>query len=239
MKSKDTQEGQTDESVREKASHRKGRTGQITRSARIPTQERSRKRYQTILDTTIQLLETTNIEDISLHDIGKACNLPSASVHYLFSTMSAIHLELSNTFNEQMTEKIVSFTRMLGSNHIGSWQEMTKCTMSLARDEYNGSRAISEVLLAPVVHRSVRAVSFQTNAAFGAATVELYNEFFILPDIPNMASYFVLSTEMTEGIWAGAYARYGKIDDFAFEESVRATIAYLRCFLPETLTLRN
>ncbi|MCT9826627.1 hypothetical protein [Pseudomonas veronii] len=225
--------------VREKASHRKVRTNEPMRSARVPAQERSRKRYEAVLDATVKLLETTNIEDISLHDIGKACELPAASVHYLFSTVSAIHLELSRRFNDEMTEKIIVKTRSLGMAHVNTWQEMIRAAMVLAKDELNSSRALSEVILAPVLHRSVRAISFQTNSAFGAASMDLYKEFFILPDIPRLDSYFVLSTELAEGIWAGSYARHGRIDDFSFEESVRAVIAYLRCFLPETLTARE
>lgn len=104
--------------VREKASHRKGRTTQVVRSARVPTQERSKKRYQSILDTTIEILQTSNIEDISLHDIGKATGLPPASVHYLFNTVTAIHVELNKVFNEQLTQLLLEHTRELGHSSI-------------------------------------------------------------------------------------------------------------------------
>lgn len=239
MKNKEPQDDDQILAVREKASHRKGRTGNVVRSARIPTQERSKKRYHAILDATIKLLERTNIEDISLHDIAKACGLPAPSVHYLFSTMSAVHLELSNRFNEEMTQRVVDYMRSASASRVNTWQDLARLTLVYAREQYNGNRALSEVLLAPVMHRSVRAISFQTNTFYGRSSLELFNELFVMPDIPNLDTYFVFSTEMMEGMWTGAYARYGKIDDLTFEESVRASIAYLRCYLPETLARRS
>lgn len=222
-------------SVREKASHRKGRTNKVVRSAKVPSQERSKKRYQLILDTTIELLKTSNIEDISLHDIGKACDLPPPSVHYLFNTVSAIHLALSDYYNESLTARILDHISSEGASHARSWQELVRDILDFARNEYNSDRALSEVLLAPVLHRSVRAISFETNSRYGSTALDLFKKYFSVPDIPNLATYFVFSTEMLEGMWAAAYARHGHIDDLTFEESVRATIAYLRCYLPETL----
>ncbi len=212
------------------------RAGSATRSPRVPTQERSKKRYQAILDAAVNMLETANIEDISLHDIGKATGLPPASVHYLFSTFSAVHYELNKYYNERLTVAITSRARELVAN--GTWQDLVRATMKLARTEYNNSRAMSEVMLGPSLHRSIRSLNLENNAIYAEALVDLVGEFFILPELPEMSKYFVFSSELVEGLWAAAYARYGEIDDLTFEESVRACLAYLRCFFPEFMARR-
>lgn len=224
--------------VREKASHRKGRTSQVVRSARIPTQERSKKRYQSILEATIQSLQTTNIEDISLHDIGKATGLPPASVHYLFNTVTAIHVELNKLFNEQLTQLILDNTRELADSNIESWQDLIAQSMAVARNELNSNRPMAEVMLGPVLHRSMRVQNLETNRYHGVAGTTLFEDFFVVPSVPNMATYFMFSSELVDGLWAGAYARCGQIDDETFTESVRACNAYLRCYLPEKMARR-
>lgn len=225
--------------VREKASHRKGRTTQVVRSARVPAQERSKKRYQSILDATIEILQTSNIEDISLHDIGKATGLPPASVHYLFNTVTAIHVELNKVFNDQLTQLLLDHTRDLGHSNIDSWQDLISQSMAVAREELNSNRPMAEVMLGPVLHRSMRVQNLETNRYHGVAGSILFEEFFAVPNVPDMATYFMYSTELVDGLWAGAYARYGKIDDETFEESVRACNAYLRCYLPEKMARRK
>lgn len=239
MKSIEPESTETEAAVvREKASHRKGRTSQVVRAARVPAQERSRKRYQAILDATIELLKSSNVEDISLHDIGKATGLPPPSVHYLFNTMTAIHIELNMYFNDVLTQRILDFSLAQGFSNVSSWQELVRGAMSLARDELNANRPMAEIMLGPVLHRSMRVNNLEMNRYHGKAARELFDKFFVVPDIPNMATYLMYCAEMTDGLWIGSYARHGRIDEETFEESVRACIAYLRCYFPETMPRR-
>ncbi|WP_456021836.1 TetR/AcrR family transcriptional regulator [Pseudomonas protegens] len=225
--------------VREKASHRKGRTTEVVRSARVPTQERSKKRYQAILDATLEILQSANIEDISLHDIGRVTGLPAPSVHYLFNTVTAIFIELNKIFNEQLTKNIIASSQNLEIHQLGSWQDLVRSSLTIARNELNSNRAMSEIMLGPIMHRSMRVKNLETNRYHGAASLELLEQYFSVPAIPNMATYLMFSAELVDGLWCGAYARYGAIDDETFAESVRANLAYLRCYFPETMVVRR
>ncbi|MBN2977187.1 hypothetical protein PSH66_10840 [Pseudomonas sp. FP597] len=225
--------------VREKASHRKGRTTQVVRSARVPTQERSKKRYQSILDATLEMLKSANIEDISLHDIGKVTGLPAPSVHYLFNTVTAIFIELNKIFNEYLTQKIIAHSQNLEAHQLSNWQDLVRSSLAIARNELNADRAMSEVMLGPIMHRSMRVNNLETNRYHGTASLELLESYFTVPEIPGMATYLMFSAELVDGLWCGAYARYGLIDDETFAESVRANLAYLRCYFPESMTVRK
>jgi hypothetical protein len=43
---------------------------------------------------------------------------------------------------------------------------------------------------------------------------------------------------MSDGIWALSYSIHGRVTDAFVEESVRASVCYLRCFLPEVVPAR-
>lgn len=228
----------TEVAVRQKASHRKGRTSEVRRSARVPTQERSRQRYQSIINATEHLLRTCNIEDISLHDIAKQTKMAPASVHYLFSTMAAIHVELNKIYNEQLTKKVIERQELLVATKDPSWQEWVKSLMTETRDQLNNNRPMCEIILGPVLHRKSRLENLITNTSLTRTLLVMMREVFVVPEIPGLEKHFMFSAEIAEALWSGSYAAHGKIDDETFTESVRATIAYLRCFLPETLIPR-
>ena len=224
--------------VRAKASQRKGRTGEINRVARVPTQERSRARYQAIISATEEILQTSHIEDISLYDIAKKANIAPASVHYLFSTITAVHIELHRLYNDKLTEAVLENQRRIAKTQNPNWQEWLRFTMEEARNRLNGDRAMSEIMLGPTLHRQIRKTNRLTNMAIGQVSLDVLRTYFLVPEIPNFERYFLYSTEITDAIWSGAYSLHGHIDDESFTESVRASLAYLRCFLPETLHLK-
>lgn len=227
------------EAVRAKASHRKARTTQVVRAARVPAQERSKKRYQSILDAFIDLLKVSNIEDISLHDVGKAAALPPPSVHYLFKTVGAIHAQLNSYFNENLTQRVIAHKcEQFRLGNITTWQDLARSAMAFARNELNSNRPMSEVMLGPVLNRSLRLKNLETNHYLGGVSSDLLSKFFIVPNIPDIDKYHMFADEIVDGLWIGSYARHGIIDDVTFDESVRAAIAYLRCFYPETMSLR-
>lgn len=227
------------EPVRQKASHRKGRTDEVRHEPRVPTQERSRRRYQAIIEATIHLLETANIEDISLYDIAKESKIAPPSVHYLFSTVAAVHVELNRIYNESLTEKIVDVNRSMFASGNPSWQDWVREAMTAGRNLLNANRPMSEIMLGPSLHRKSRATNLATNASFAKTVLEIMQQRFVMPEIPHLERCFTFAAEIADALWSGSYSAYATIDDITFNESVRANIAYLRCFLPDTLMLRE
>lgn len=225
--------------VREKASKRKSRTGVVSRVARTPTQERSRRRYQAILAATEKLLESADIENISLYDIAGQADLAPASVHYLFNTVAAVHVALNAQYNEQITQKVMASVQSMASEANPSWQNWTRSIMAAAAQELNEYRPRSEIMLGPTLHRASRRANWEMNQVIAVSIKNVLGEVFVVPDIPKLERYYAYATEIGESLWAASYAEHGQINSETFEESVRAVISYLRCFLPEFLPQRR
>ena len=98
---------------------------------------------------------------------------------------------------------------------------------------------MSEIMLGPTLHRKSRLTNLVANASLATTSLVIMRDFFVMPEIPNLEKYYTFAAEIGEALWSGAYSARGKIDDDTFAESVRATISYLRCFLPETLVVRR
>jgi AcrR family transcriptional regulator len=223
--------------VRPKASIRKSRSAVAEHTARKPLQDRSMQRFERIIAATEQFLNTANLEDISFYDIARQADISPASVNYLFPTMAALRTELMKRYSQQHAEAILAHHQVIARMRNLTWQDWMRLLSKRAQQEFNGNRAMSEVVLGPVLHRESRRAQLDLNVRLAHATIEQFNKTFVLPSIPDLEQRFVMLYDMIDGLWSAAYVRHGWIDDDTVEESMRIQIAYLRTILPEVLPL--
>lgn len=205
---------------------------------RPPSQDRSRRRFEAVLSAAEELLATSNFEDISFNDIALKAGISTASVHYLFSGMAAVQLELRKRFDARISRVLVDFQDRLALMQVPTWQEWVRVEAGEARAYYNANRVAAEVLLGPLLDRRNRGPNDQGNALMGASHLEHLRRLFDVPNTPGLEEKFANNCELLEMFWAGSYLSRGFIDDFTFEESMRASIGYLRNFLAETLPMK-
>lgn len=224
--------------VRPRASQRKARSAVVPRNARAPTQERSQKRFNAILDATQALLEKARIEDISFSDIAIKAGISPASVHYLFPNVAAVRVELSRRNNRDLVTQIAGMAGELAASGEPSWQQLLRSLAGGVRRIFNNDRAMSEITLGPIMSREGRLSNIESNGVIAKSILETLQAVFILPEIPNLEMMLSLASEVCDALWSRSYMLQGHIDDETFEESMRVVLAYMRSVLPETMTLR-
>lgn len=207
-------------------------------AARRPSQERSRKRVEAIIEAAETLLETANIEDVSFYDIARQAEISPPSVFYLFPSMAAVQAELRRRHNEKLSGLIFNVHDKLARMRVPTWQEWIRVEASEGRAYYQANRPACEALLGPLLRRENRATTLKGNALTGASQLANMRRIFVVPDLSGLDEKFGNSCEILEMFWGGAYMARGIIDDETFEESLRASIGYLRNYLPETLAMR-
>jgi len=225
--------------VRPKASQRKGRSEKIEHVARKPVQERSRQRFERILDAMERLLQTSDIENISLYDVAREAGLPPASIHYLFPSIAALQIELGNRLLETSTADVLDAQKAMARLRNPSWQDWLRAMGRRACDHFNRSRPSSEIVLAPMLHRESKRAAIAMNDRIGVSMLEGLKEVFVVPEVPGLAHRIALAADIADVLWSRSYIFNGRIDEETFEESIRLQIAYLRTVLPETLPLRR
>lgn len=224
--------------VRRRSSMRKSRSETAGREARIPTQKRSRERLEKIIAATEALLQTANIEDISSYDVAAEAGISPASVNYLFPTMSALWIEMSQRYFRQSTEHVLEVQRTLAAQRNPSWQGWMRHMAETSRVYFNANRHVSEVCLGARTSKEVRLANIAVNVEVGDQFLNSLREVFILPEIPDLTEKMALAIEACDAVWSRCYVQYGHITEEANDEMVRMQVAFLRCFLPETLPIR-
>lgn len=222
--------------VRPKASHRKARSTEKAKPRIKPVQDRSKRSNEAIFEAAISLLETVNIEDLSHSDIATVASVSKASVYYHFPTIASLKLALSRRFDEELFEHLKSHDH-LGEKY-DNWPDMNRAGARLARDWLNDNRPACEALYGPALSRENRIASVAYNASVGREIQARLSERFILPDLPNLPEITEMNGEIIDLFWSRSYLMTGQISDHALEESLRASIGYLRNFLADFLPPR-
>lgn len=218
--------------VRPKSTHRKQRTADLQRARLEPVQDRSRRRNDEILDAAAQLLETVNIEDLSHSDIAEVAGMSKASVHYHFPTIASVQLALGRRYDAECSKHLARIPLPDGDV---SWQQLMRIGGASARDWFNAHRPACETLLGPLMTRENRLAGIEYNTQVGATTLKGLKRRFEIPEQPHLEEVFAYNGEIIDLFWSRSYLTRGHIDDRALEESLRASLGYLRNFLPEFL----
>jgi len=222
--------------VRPKSTHRKQRTPDLQRARLEPVQDRSRRRNDEILDAAAQLLETVNIEDLSHSDIAAVAGMSKASVHYHFPTIASVQLALGRRYDAECSRHLAQIPLPEGEV---SWQQLMRISAASARDWFNAHRPACETLLGPLMTRENRLAGMAYNTEVGATSLKGLKRRFEIPEQSHLEEVFAYNGEIIDLFWSRSYLTLGYIDDRALEESLRASLGYLRNFLPEFLPPRR
>jgi|AraplaMF_Col_mMF_1032025.scaffolds.fasta_scaffold00002_138 AcrR family transcriptional regulator len=222
--------------VRAKATHRKQRSEQPQRVKLAPTQDRSRRRNEDILQAASELLQAVNIEDLSHSDIAQQAGISKAAIYYHYPTIAAIQRELAIRYDEELSEFLQQRDTRFDTR---DWQTYLRDGANDAKDWMNRNRPACEALLGPRLTRENQLVSIEMNTKVGGSSLSQLRARYYMPDHPNLEEIISHQGEIIDLFWSRSYLSLGFIDDTTHEEGLRASLGYLKNYIPERLALRE
>lgn len=222
--------------VRAKSTHRKQRSEQPKRVKLDPIQDRSRRRNEEILRAASELLQVVNIEDLSHSDIAQQAGISKAATYYHYPTIAAIQRELSLRYDEELVEFLVKTD---SSSDTRDWQTYIRDGATRAKNWLNNNRPACEALLGPRLTRENQLVSIAINTKVGGRTLGELRARYHMPEHPNLEEIISHHGEIIDLFWSRSYLNLGFIDEYAHEEALRASLGYLKNYIPERMALRE
>lgn len=205
------------------------------RNARKPIRKHAQERFDLLLEATESLLAEDTGEDISLAQIAERSEVPLTSVYHFFPNRNAALVALAERFH-------ASFRYMANSPHTvppQSWQELVLMSQRRAANYLNEHPGALRLLMGAGVSAEVRNADVRGNAALSRIRAEQFSLHFDMPKVPDLDLRIAVSIAVADGVWALSYGTHRRVTEAFLEESARASICYLRCFLPEVLSVRN
>ena len=203
--------------------------------ARRPAQERTRLRFEALLDAADRLLLQEDASRIGLYDIAAAAGMPPASAYHLFPTREAVFAALAARYLRGLRRFI---GRPFEPGSVQSWQEFIVVEMDRAVQFYNGNPVMSKLFLGDHVLAEIRILDTQNVEAASASNYDRMNRLFHMPFVRNSELKFNTLIGIYDGVWVMSYAKHGRTTEAYARETERAALAYCATFLPPSVALR-
>jgi len=202
---------------------------------RKPVRKHAQERLDLLLDATEALLADLHNEDVSLAQIAAASGVPLASVYHFFPNRNAAFVALAQRFHGDLRYQASQPHPVPPS----TWQELVQLDQRRGASYLNGRPAALRLFMGAGVSVQVRNTDLIGNVALTRIRVEQYQRLFDMPRIPDLEQRMAVVLALSDGVWALSYSVHARITDDYVAESVRASVSYLRCFMPEFIPLRQ
>lgn len=208
-----------------------------TREAQIrrPRQQRSRERFEAILDAAERLLQDRDPHDVSIYTIAQEADMPPPSIYHFFPDGNHVFMALAERYFNMFLGGLES----IEGKQFDDWQALVEFRYALSRDLFNNNVAARKILLGAAATWAIRTRDIDTNRQLARGAIVELNRFFILPKVPELVDRITETIIMNDAIWALYDHRFGHLPDDQEIFARRARLGHMRTYLPEYLTARD
>lgn len=200
------------------------------------TSQQGRVRRQKLLMGAKKLSETMAINDITLAAVCEEAGIPRASAYHFFPNIEAIFLAL-RFLNAIEILEVLATVETVGYNR---WQGYLTALIERCVHIFNEDQTKAKLIYdtntpdfegdgfgEDIDHQIVRLV------------YERLSERYEMPKYDDLEDTFLITYGIVNSIFTLSYRRHAIINEHYIQEASTASIAYLRCYLPEKLPRKN
>jgi len=202
---------------------------------RSPMRKRGRERLHLLLDATADLLAERLDEDISLAQIAERADVPLASVYHFFPNRGAAFVALAQRYHAEIAARATAPVHPPPE----TWQHYIASSQKAGAAHLNRNPAALRLFMGAGVSVEVRNTDLSGNAALAKQRTAYLRATFDMPKVPDLEKWVAVSIALVDGVWALSYSLHRSITPEYLQESIRCSVAYLRCYLPEVVNRRE
>lgn len=206
------------------------RNGQGER-VRKPQRQRGIIRFEHLLDSTEALLAERPENDISLALVAEKARVPLPSIYHFFPNRDAILVALAQRYHALLGD----MARVALDPPPETWQDIISERQGSGVAFLNAHPSALRLFMGAGVSAEVRTLDLQGNASLARLRAAEFRHWFDCRSIPDLEHRVAISIGIMDGVWAISWSQHQCITDDYLNESIRASVSYLRCYLPEFL----
>ncbi|MEC8427155.1 MAG: hypothetical protein VXZ35_01925 [Pseudomonadota bacterium] len=200
-------------------------------------QARGDARRQELLNAAETLLLSQEFDEVSMADIARQAEIPTASCYSLFSNSTAVFSQLNNRYSQKFVATLSSAVR---DRDFSSWMEIMDYCCDFMVDFYEQHPSFSRIMLSGKAPSEVRYSRGRIDGSQHAQQLlEFISSRFSLPVIEDPLTKFTVTVDLIDGIVASGFIREGRISETVLSEAKRAVQAYLKLYIPTFLPRNN
>ena len=198
---------------------------------RSQTQARGRLRRQVLLNAARELLETHQLDALSLADIAGHAGVPKASAYHFYANVHELYGELSRFIAVELREDQF---RPLETAATG-WQAVMAIAIERGAAFFNASTAARQLILGPKSPPEIKRSDRKADYELARSIQAQIGERFVLPELPGRDDLFFRAVEIADLMFCLSVLDHDRVTDAMLDEAKKAAVAYLGLYLSDSL----
>lgn len=200
------------------------------------TSQQGRSRRQKLLMGAKKLSETKAINDITLAAVCEEAGIPRASAYHFFPNIEAIFLALRFLNAIEILEVLETVEIVDYNRWQGYLTALIDCCVHIFHSDNTKAKLIygtntpdfeGDSFGEDIDHQIVQLV------------YKRLSDRYEVPSFEDLQEVLLVTYSIINGIFTLSFRQHGSITDKYLQEANTASIAYLRCYLPEKLPRRD
>jgi AcrR family transcriptional regulator len=202
--------------------------GPTTATRRVPTQERSRRRVEKILDAAAVVVVRDGVEALSTQEIAREAGVPVASLYQYFADKDDVLLALAGRDMDEMDAEVATALGELGQGDL-TVGALVRTTMEAFVRVYHRRRSFVEIYLRGRTNSAVNRFGREHNQRV-AATLHAYAVDAGLAGPGLTPARALLAVEVGDRVFQLAFEHDDNGDRALVEEGMALVTGYLERF---------
>jgi AcrR family transcriptional regulator len=193
------------------------------------------ERRRKLLAAARKLLETRELDAISLGDVAAQAKVPKGSAYHFYADIKDLYAALLTDLEEEL---LVEHRAPIRSK-VHSWQDVVRALIDRGARYFERDAAARQLLVGPKTPPDLKLQDRRSDFALGKLFEAQVDRFYELPQIENRSVVFFRALEIVDLMFCLSMIEHKRITRDMNEEAVRASIAYLESYLPKKLPKRR
>ncbi|MCG3884409.1 TetR/AcrR family transcriptional regulator [Photobacterium leiognathi] len=191
--------------------------------------ETTEQKLNRIHEAAINLIETRDVNSISIYDISREAGIASSTIYHHYPKVESI-------FEHLMTHVFKDFDNVLygaiNPANVHHWSDINKMIEGAFVDFYRKNKMVQNMLLCPHTFSSIRSRDLENDIRIGQLVDGIYRQYFDIPKQPEHINIFTVSLQLADRVYSLDYRKLGYISEDMAREAIRVTEAYLSLYIP-------
>jgi AcrR family transcriptional regulator len=192
-------------------------------------------RRKRLLQAARTLLESRELDEISLGDVAAAAKVPKGSAYHFYADIRDLYVNLQG----ELEAELLTGMRAPVRRKVSDWHELVDVLTARGAAYYAKSPAARQLQIGPKTPPELKLRDRQHDVALGKIFENHFDVWFELPAVPDRSIVFFRALEIADLMFSLSVLEHGHITREMQAEASRAMCAYLGLYIPEKLARRQ
>jgi AcrR family transcriptional regulator len=193
------------------------------------------ERRRKLLESARRLLDSRELNEITLGDVAADAGVPKGSAYFFYSDIADLYASLQALLHEEIIEVLKKPLR----KPMRRWQDVIPALNARGMEYYNRTPPARQLQIGPRTSPELKLKDRQSDVAIGRLYEQHIDELFVLPEIADRSRIFFRAVEIADLMFTLSVLESGTITQVMCAEADRACTAYLESYLSPSLPRRK